>query len=204
MSCVSQWWLRVKALRGILWGSAQMPNFGQVQQLEQVLIGGGNKSHRTPISTPRKQSTNPLNICVINGSNFRQKSTGSLCNTCGLWRAPRCKLHRRVFALLRPEKLQLEMAKGLQNLVFRLPGCRLILRDVGPATTQNLVVKFDGDICGGVVVENASDDFPQQKKLENLLPNFAGSSPPTSPKTSPTSLWKSLVLSDAMVHEIIT
>ena len=36
-------------------------------------------------------------------------------------------------------------------------------------------------------MENASDDFLQQKKLENLLPNFAGSSPPISPKTSPTS-----------------
>ena len=36
--------------------------------------------------------------------------------------------------------------------------------------------------------------FSQQKKLEKLLPNFAGSSPPISPKTSPTSLWKSLVL----------
>ena len=35
--------------------------------------------------------------------------------------------------------------------------------------------------------------FSQQKKLENLLSNFAGSSPPNSPKTSPTSLWKSLV-----------
>ena len=55
-------------------------------------------------------------------------------------------------------------------------------------------MKFDGEIRGGVLVENASDDFPQQKKLENLLPNFAGSSPPISPKTSPTSLWKSLVL----------
>ena len=43
-------------------------------------------------------------------------------------------------------------------------------------------------------MKNASDDFPQQKKLENLLPNFAGSSPPISPKTSPTSLWTSLVL----------
>ena len=30
----------------------------------------------------------------------------------------------------------------------------------------------------GVLVENVADDFPQQKKLENLLPNFAGSSPP--------------------------
>ena len=54
-------------------------------------------------------------------------------------------------------------------------------------------MKFDGEICSGVLVENASDDFPQQEKLENLLPNFAGSSPPISPKTSPTSLWKSLV-----------
>ena len=45
-------------------------------------------------------------------------------------------------------------------------------------------------------MENASDDFPQQKNLENILPNFAGSSPPISPKTSPTSLWKSLVLSN--------
>ena len=34
---------------------------------------------------------------------------------------------------------------------------------VGPATTQNLVVKFDGEICGGVLVENASNDFPQQR-----------------------------------------
>ena len=66
--------------------------------------------------------------------------------------------------------------------------------DLGPATTQNLVVKFDGEICGGVLVENASEDFPSKRELENLLPNFAGSSPPISPKTSPTSLWKSLVL----------
>ena len=58
---------------------------------------------------------------------------------------------------------------------------------VGPATTQNLVVKFDGEICGGVLVENASNNFPRQKKLEHLLANFAGSSPPIPP-------WKSLVL----------
>ena len=37
------------------------------------------------------------------------------------------------------------------------------LGDVGPATTQNLVVKFDGEICGGVLVENASDDFPSKR-----------------------------------------
>ena len=48
---------------------------------------------------------------------------------------------------------------------------------------------------------NASDDFPKQKKLENLLPNFAGSSPPISPKTSPTSLWKSRVLRNDLNSE---
>ena len=70
--------------------------------------------------------------------------------------------------------------------------------NLGPATTRNLVGRFDGEICGGVLVENASDDFPQQKKLENPLPNFAGSSPPISPKTSATSLWKSLVLRNGL------
>ena len=50
---------------------------------------------------------------------------------------------------------------------------KIALKDVGPVTTQNLVVKFDGEICGGVLVENASDDlFSQQKKLESFLPNF--------------------------------
>ena len=34
---------------------------------------------------------------------------------------------------------------------------------LGPATTQNLVVKFDGEICGGVLVEHASDDFPSKR-----------------------------------------
>ena len=34
---------------------------------------------------------------------------------------------------------------------------------VGAATTQNLVVKFDGEICGAVLVENASDDFPSKR-----------------------------------------
>ena len=72
--------------------------------------------------------------------------------------------------------------------------------NVGPAITQNLVVKFVGEICGGVLVENASDNFPQQKQPKNLLLNFAGSSPPISPKTSPTSLWKSLVLNNAAIY----
>ena len=70
------------------------------------------------------------------------------------------------------------------------------LTNVGPTTTQSLVVKFDGEkFAVWIFVGKCfSDDFPQQKKLENLLPNFAGGSPPISPKTSPTSLWKSLVL----------
>ena len=42
-------------------------------------------------------------------------------------------------------------------------------------------------------MEYAFDEFPQKKKLEYLFPNFAGSSPPISPKTPPTSLWKLLV-----------
>ena len=35
--------------------------------------------------------------------------------------------------------------------------------NLGSTTTQNLVVKFDGEICGGVLVENASDDFPSKR-----------------------------------------
>ena len=35
---------------------------------------------------------------------------------------------------------------------------------------------------------------PSKRSSQNLLPNFARSSPTISPKTSPTSLWKSLVL----------
>ena len=59
-----------------------------------------------------------------------------------------------------------------------------------PATTQNLVVmKFAVEFWWRMLLT-----IFLAKKLENLLPNFAGSSPPISPKTSPTSLWKSLVL----------
>ena len=36
-------------------------------------------------------------------------------------------------------------------------------QNVGPATTQNVVVKFDGEICGGVLVEDASDNFPSKR-----------------------------------------
>ena len=42
-------------------------------------------------------------------------------------------------------------------------GCCLA-PSLGPAPPQNLVVKFDGDICGGVLVENASDNFPPAKE----------------------------------------
>ena len=76
------------------------------------------------------------------------------------------------------------------------------ITNLGPATTQNFVVKFDGEICGGVWWKTLLTIFPQQKKLENLLPNFAGSSPPISPKTSPTSLWKSLVLTNSMIFKV--
>ena len=63
-----------------------------------------------------------------------------------------------------------------------LPGSGLDGQKQTSWPLPNLVVKFDGEICSGVLVENASDDFPQQKKLENLLPNFTGSSPPISPR----------------------
>ena len=57
-------------------------------------------------------------------------------------------------------------------------------KKLGPVTTQNLVVKFDGEICGGVLVENASDDFPsktirkypsklRRKFATNFAENFA-------------------------------
>ena len=39
----------------------------------------------------------------------------------------------------------------------------ICLQFLGPATTQNLVVKFDGEICGGVLVENASANFPSKR-----------------------------------------
>ena len=79
-----------------------------------------------------------------------------------------------------------------------------LLTVVGPTSTQNLVVKFDGGICSGILVEHASDCFFQQKKLENHLPNFAGNSPPVSPKLSPTSLWKSLVLTVVLWASLLT
>ena len=40
------------------------------------------------------------------------------------------------------------------------PGRRVTVVFLGPATTQNLVVKFDGEIFS---VENASDDFPSKR-----------------------------------------
>ena len=50
---------------------------------------------------------------------------------------------------------------------------------IGPATTQNLAVKFDGEICGGVLVENASDDFPSKRSSKISFQ--------TSPEVSPTN-----------------
>ena len=53
---------------------------------------------------------------------------------------------------------------GVQNIILGDPPLLTISSGVvGPATTQNLVVKFDGEICGGVLVENASDDFPSKR-----------------------------------------
>ena len=65
---------------------------------------------------------------------------------------------------------------------------------LGPATTQNLVVKLMVKFAVEFWWKMLLTIFPSKRSSKNLLPNFAGSSPPISPKTSPTSLWKSLVL----------
>ena len=49
---------------------------------------------------------------------------------------------------------------------------------IGPAATQILVVKFDGGICGGILVEHASDYFPAKearKSSSKLRRKFATS-----------------------------
>ena len=35
------------------------------------------------------------------------------------------------------------------------------------ATTQNLVVKFDGEFCSGVLVENVLDNFPSKRSSKS-------------------------------------
>ena len=47
-------------------------------------------------------------------------------------------------------------------MILRVPSS-LLSQKIGATTTQNLIVKFDGEICGGVLVENASDDFPSKR-----------------------------------------
>ena len=52
----------------------------------------------------------------------------------------------------------------LSNFCPPLCSLKLVLvPSLGPATTQNVVVKFDGEICGGVLVEDASDYFPSKR-----------------------------------------
>ena len=63
-------------------------------------------------------------------------------------------------------KIMKKVPKSAKNYETILPFscCPLVFPwFLGPATTQNLVVKFDGEICGGVLVENASDDFPSKR-----------------------------------------
>ena len=47
-------------------------------------------------------------------------------------------LHKRVFALLRGEKLQLKMAKVLQKPMFALPACQLINVNTGLCDTSGV------------------------------------------------------------------
>ena len=61
---------------------------------------------------------------------------------------------RLPFLLIFPTNHSAALTGGLQHWDIQL---------LGPATTQNLVVKFDGEICGGVLVEHASDDFPRKR-----------------------------------------
>ena len=69
----------------------------------------------------------------------------------------------------------------------------LELFDVGPATTQNLVVKFDGEISSGVLLENACDDFASKRSSKissklrrNFATNFAEPefAPPAASRSS--------------------
>ena len=70
---------------------------------------------------------------------------------------------------------------GAEGFFFSIAFCGIAF--LGPATTQNLVVKFDGEISGEVLVENASDDFPPAKEARTspsklrrkFATNFAGS-----------------------------
>ena len=71
---------------------------------------------------------------------------------------------------------------GSANFIFM--GVGIFPINLGPATTQNRVVKFDGEICRGVLVEDASDNFPakearkcpsklRRKFATNFAENFA-------------------------------
>ena len=68
------------------------------------------------------------------------------------------------------------LTRHLKNYVNRHLGVSEIL---GPTSTQNLVVKFNGGICGGILVEHASDYFfcgkEARKSSSKLRRKFATS-----------------------------
>ena len=64
-------------------------------------------------------------------------------------------MHRRAKAA---SGRNLEYAKSIY-----LDGSNSASVIVGPESAQNLVVKFDGGICGGILVEHASDNFSSKE-----------------------------------------
>ena len=64
-------------------------------------------------------------------------------------------------------QLETEHRKGPRPPLWRTIASKCVTikgkQSVGTAATQNCVVKFDGEICGRVLVENASDDFPSKR-----------------------------------------
>ena len=95
--------------------------------------------------SPRKCCLFPISLCrhVSRLMSFRQK-----------WRT--C-----VFALFTFKNAVAPIKSYRKRATYGLPLFKNAL--CRAATTQNLVVKFDGEICGGVLVENASDDFPGKR-----------------------------------------
>ena len=62
--------------------------------------------------------------------------------------------------------MQISLSEPLRPVALNRVAPLIFLQPMlflGSATTQNRVVKFDGEICGGVLVENASDDLPSKR-----------------------------------------
>ena len=76
--------------------------------------------------------------------------------------APKLQISVPCRGRTRPDRWAPAWSAG--KTVVRTGLAELLREFLRPATTQNLAVKFDGEICGGVLVENVSDDFPPAKE----------------------------------------